>query len=81
MRDGQLLKLATDTYTQLFGTVPQIKVIHAGLECGIFKSKIADLDMVSLGPSMVGVHSPREALEIQSVQKMWQLLTAMMAVA
>lgn len=77
--NGPLLKVATDCYTRLFKTKPQIKVIHAGLECGIFKSKISDMDMISLGPSMVGVHSPREALDIVSVGQMWQLLAALLA--
>jgi dipeptidase D len=58
----------------LFGFEPKIKAIHAGLECGLFLSKYPDLDMVSFGPTMRGVHSPDERLHIPSVEKFWNHL-------
>jgi len=53
---------------------PEIKAIHAGLECGLFLNKFPNLDMVSFGPTMTGVHSPDEQLNIPTVAKFWQHL-------
>jgi dipeptidase D len=61
-------------YKELFGTEPKIKAIHAGLECGLFSKKYPTLDMASIGPTMRGVHSPDERLNIKDTQKFWQLL-------
>ena len=73
-----LLKLSTATYSELFGGKPAIKAIHAGLECGILKSKRPSIDVVSFGPTIRGAHSPSERLEIQTVTPFWQLLTALL---
>jgi dipeptidase D len=54
-------------------------VIHAGLECGLFKKAYPDLDMVSIGPTIKGAHSPEERVFIPSVERFWQLLTATLA--
>ena len=51
--------------------MPQIQAIHAGLECGILASKINDLDMVSFGPDILNVHTPKEIMNIESVQRSW----------
>ena len=59
---------------RLFQTEPLVKGIHAGLECGLFSEKYPQLQMVSMGPTMRGVHSPDERLHIPSVQKVWDLL-------
>ena len=48
--------------------------IHAGLECGLFLDKRHDLDMISVGPTLRGVHSPDEAVDIESVDKFWVFL-------
>ncbi|MFA7410608.1 MAG: cytosol nonspecific dipeptidase, partial [Bacteroidales bacterium] len=68
------LKIANESYQTLFGTKPQIKAIHAGLECGLFLKKFPDLDMISFGPTIKGAHSPDERLEISTVTKFWELL-------
>ncbi len=70
-----LLKTAVDAYRRLFGTEPKVRAIHAGLECGLFLEKYPDLEMVSFGPTLRGVHSPDERLEIATVPKFWALLT------
>lgn len=57
---------------------PQLKAIHAGLECGILKSKKPELDMVSFGPTILGAHSPTERLEIATVAPFWKLLVALL---
>jgi len=69
-----ILQRAVDQYTRRFGTAPAVKAIHAGLECGIFLNAFPTLDMISFGPTLRGVHSPDERLEIASVQKFWDFL-------
>lgn len=73
-----IMKLTRETYQHLFDTTPEIMVIHAGLECGIFKKSYPNMDMVSIGPTIVGPHSPDERVHIGSVGKYWQLLTAVL---
>ncbi len=72
--DSRIMKIASEAYEELFGVKPAIKAIHAGLECGLFLSKYPDLDMVSFGPTMTGVHSPDEQLLIPTVDKFWKHL-------
>ncbi|MDR2510898.1 MAG: aminoacyl-histidine dipeptidase [Bacteroidales bacterium] len=68
-----ILKVAMDCYEKLFRKKGQALAIHAGLECGLFSEKYPGLDMVSYGPTMRGVHSPDECLEIKTVEKFWKL--------
>lgn len=72
--ESTIMKLSADAYEELFGVKPAIKAIHAGLECGLFLSKYPNLDMVSFGPTMTGVHSPDEKLNIPTVDKFWKHL-------
>ena len=72
---SRLLEVAADAYRRLFSTEPKVRAIHAGLECGLFLEKYPDLEMVSFGPTLRGVHSPDERLEIATVPKFWALLT------
>lgn len=71
---SRILEIATSSYRDLFGKSPGIKDIHAGLECGLFLKKYPALDMISIGPTIKGAHSPNERLEIESVQKFWDFL-------
>jgi len=71
---SEILKVACDTYKQLFGEDAKIKAIHAGLECGLFLEKAPHLDMISFGPTMRGVHSTDERLDIASTGRWWQHL-------
>lgn len=71
---SEILKVACDTYKQLFGEDAKIKAIHAGLECGLFLEKAPHLDMISFGPTMRGVHSPDERLHIASTERWWRHL-------
>ena len=73
-----LLNLTADCFRALFGGEPAIKAIHAGLECGILKSKKAGLDVVSFGPTIRGAHSPRERLDIATVEPFWRLLLSVL---
>ncbi len=71
---SKLLEVTAESYKRLFGTEPKVRAIHAGLECGLFLEKYPDLEMVSFGPTLRGVHSPDERLEIATVDKFWRLL-------
>ena len=72
--ESKIMKISSDAYEELFGVKPQIKAIHAGLECGLFLTKYPYLDMVSFGPTMRDVHSPDEKLLIPTVEKFWKHL-------
>lgn len=72
--NSQILKLAQESYQHLYKVEPKVKAIHAGLECGLFLKKYPYLDMISIGPTMRGVHSPDERLSIESTQKTWKWL-------
>ncbi len=69
-----IANIVASTYEKLFGKKAKIIAIHAGLECGLFLEKYPHLDMVSVGPTMRGVHSPDEQLHIGDTQKFWQLI-------
>lgn len=76
--NSPIMHISAEAYEELFGQKPAIKAIHAGLECGLFLSKNPDLDMVSIGPTMTGVHSPDEKLLIPTVEKFWKHLVLML---
>lgn len=76
--ESRILKLARDTYKSLYGKDPAVKAVHAGLECGIIGEKYPGMDMVSFGPTMSGVHSPDEKLEIATVPKFYEFLMAIL---
>lgn len=71
---SELLRIASESYRELYGKEPQILAIHAGLECGLFSEKYPQLDMISVGPTLRGVHSPEERLHIPSVKVVWDHL-------
>lgn len=72
--DSKILHVAKETYKKLYGVEPEIKAIHAGLECGLFLEKYPHLDMISCGPTITGAHSPDEQVNIPSVAKWWDFL-------
>lgn len=72
--NSKLTALTVDTYKKLFNKEPKVLGIHAGLECGLFSEKYPNLDMVSFGPTLRGVHSPDERLLIPTVQMVWDHL-------
>lgn len=72
--ESPLLKITVDAYKRIFHKDPQIKAIHAGLECGLISEKYPNVDMVSFGPTLRGVHSPDERLLIPTVQMVWDHL-------
>jgi dipeptidase D len=72
--NSAILRLMIDSYRKLFGKVPQVKAIHAGLECGLILEKYKGIDMISFGPTIKGAHTPEERIEIETVQMFWDLL-------
>lgn len=71
--NSTILEIAKTSYKNLYGKEPEIKAIHAGLECGIIGEKYPGMDMVSYGPTLEGVHSPDEKIHIDTVEKFWKL--------
>lgn len=72
--NSEILGVVVESYKRLFGKDPEVKAIHAGLECGLFKEKYPHVDMVSFGPTMRDVHSPNERLELKTVPLFWEHL-------
>lgn len=75
---SEILKVAKATYQSLYGKEVLVKAIHAGLECGIIGEKYPGMDMVSFGPTLEGVHSPDEKIHIDTVEKFWNFLIAIL---
>lgn len=73
-KDSEILGISEEIYKRLFDTDPEIKAIHAGLECGLFLQKYPDLDMISFGPTIKGAHTPDERINIETVVKFWDFL-------
>jgi len=73
--NSAVLKTMKKIYNDKFAKIPEVKVIHAGLECGIIGDVYKGLDMVSFGPTIKFPHSPDEKVHISSVEKFWEYLT------
>jgi dipeptidase D len=76
--ESEILGISRDVYRELFSEDAEVKAIHAGLECGLLLQKYPDLDMISFGPTIKGVHTPEERLEIESVDRFWRFLLRML---
>jgi dipeptidase D len=76
---SDVMALVRNTYQEIFNKVPEIMVIHAGLECGLFKTAYPHWDMVSFGPTIKFPHSPDEKVQVETVGQYWQLLVAVLA--
>lgn len=72
--DSKILNISKNVFKDLFNKEPEIKAIHAGLECGILESKNPGLDMVSFGPTIEGAHSPDEKINIETVERFYKLM-------
>jgi len=72
--DSAILKEMKEVYNNKFGKVPEVKVIHAGLECGILGATYTHWDMISFGPTIRNPHSPDEMVNIETVQLFWDFL-------
>lgn len=76
--NSKIVAVAKETYQKLFNKVPEVKAIHAGLECGLIGSKYPQLDMISFGPTIKQAHSPNERVDIATVEKFWQFTLALL---
>lgn len=76
---SKITALTQEVYAEILGYEPKLKVIHAGLECGLIKKAYPNMDMVSIGPTIKNAHSPDECVHIKSVAVYWQLLTDVLA--
>jgi dipeptidase D len=72
--DSEILKLMKDLYNRKYGKIPEVKAVHAGLECGLLGGVYPNWDMISFGPTIRFPHSPDEKVLIPSVQKFWDYL-------
>lgn len=73
-KNSKLQNLCKEIYKEQYGENPKIVAIHAGLECGIFTSRIKDLDCISFGPNILDIHTSNERLEIKSVERVYKFL-------
>jgi dipeptidase D len=74
--NSSALRILRTTYKTQFGKDSSVAAVHAGLECGVLNDKISGVDMVSFGPTVIGAHSTRERVQIESVKRFYQLLSA-----
>ena len=77
--DSVLLGQLRQVYQEMTEETPSVSAVHAGLECGLFGEKIDGLDMISIGPEMYDVHTPKERLCISSTIRTWAFLLAALA--
>ncbi len=76
--DSELLKKSVEVYESLYSEKPKVKVIHAGLECGIIASRIKGIEMISVGPTIENAHTPEEKLYLPSVSKLYNFLVELL---
>lgn len=76
--DSPLRDLAIETYKTFFNKEPKLEAIHAGLECGYFAKKIPGIDIISLGPNIYDVHSPKEKMQLDSADRMYDYVVALL---
>lgn len=74
--DSAILKTMQEVYKTEFGKIPEIKAVHAGLECGLLGAVYPHWDMISFGPTIRNPHSPNERVNIETVGKFWEFLKA-----
>lgn len=77
--ESRLRDVMVEAYKKQYGEEPVVEGIHAGLECGIFASKLEGLDAVSFGPQMEHIHTTNEVLSISSTKRTWDLVVSVLA--
>ncbi len=77
--DSKIREITAQSYRELFGKDPGIEAIHAGLECGLFSEKMPELDIISIGPDSIDIHTPNEHVSISSVERNYRLLCDVLA--
>lgn len=79
-RENPVLEKVKDVYRNIYHKEAHVTAIHAGLECGILRDKIGPIDVISFGPTIMGAHSPDERVNIESVEKFWNLFTSILKI-
>ncbi len=77
--DSAILKISKSIYKEMYKNEPEVKAIHAGLDCGILGGKYPGLDMIAFGPTIQGAHSPDEKVHINDVNKFYELLKGILS--
>ncbi len=77
-KDSHLRNTALKLYNNLFGKNMEVTVMHAGLECGVIGVNYPDLDIISIGPNIYDVHTPKEKMDIKSVERTYLYLTELL---
>lgn len=72
--ESKIRDLSLEVYEEVFNKKPEVSAIHAGLECGILKKAMPDVEMISFGPNITGAHTVKESVSISSVQNIWKFL-------
>ena len=76
--DSELLTVAQATFERLFGAEPQLDIVHGGLECAVLGAKLPGVQMLALGPEILGPHAPGERVSVSSTQRFYRLLGALL---
>ncbi len=76
--ENKLLDLAVATFKETFNSEPQVKIIHAGLECAVIQQKLPDAEIISFGPQIDGAHTTKERVDVASVENAFILLTKLL---
>ena len=79
VEDSRLVETMKKSYEELFGEELKVEGIHAGLECGLFVANLPGLDPVSIGPTMRGVHTPDEKMDLASCERTYRLVADVLA--
>ena len=77
-QDSHLRDVMVGVYEKIYGKTPEILIIHAGLECGIFSEKLPGIDCVSIGPDNFDIHTTEERLSLSSLARVWEYLKAVL---
>ena len=72
--DSKIRNICKDVYFKMYEKEPEVVAIHAGVECGILKEKLGDLDMISFGPDIIDIHTPNEHMSISSAHRCFEYL-------
>ncbi|MBQ7821675.1 MAG: M20/M25/M40 family metallo-hydrolase, partial [Clostridia bacterium] len=75
--DSPMIRIFKDSYKRLSGAEGRVVAIHAGLECGLIKSAIPDMDILSVGPTIEDAHTPNEHMDIGSFMRLYELIKVM----
>ncbi|WP_250278612.1 aminoacyl-histidine dipeptidase [[Clostridium] colinum] len=73
-KDSVIREKCFEVYKKMYNKEPELQIIHAGLECGLFAKKMPNLDLVSFGPNLYDIHTPDEKASISSIDRTWKFL-------